>query len=72
MLSNGRYQVFRDVTTYGAKGDGKTDDTAAINRAVQDYKMCGPGCYSSTTKGAIIYFPPGRVTKSNPDILSLC
>ncbi|KAK4203357.1 pectate lyase superfamily protein-domain-containing protein [Triangularia verruculosa] len=55
------FVVFRDVTDpkYGAKGDGITDDTAAIRRAVSDGNMCGPGCYSSTTKGAIIYFPPG-------------
>jgi hypothetical protein len=26
---------------------------------VQAGKACGAGCYSSTTKGAIIYFPPG-------------
>ncbi|KAI1863819.1 uncharacterized protein JN550_009317 [Neoarthrinium moseri] len=54
------FKVFRNVKTdYGAAGDGVTDDTQAIINAVKDAKACGPGCYSSTTKGAIIYFPPG-------------
>jgi hypothetical protein len=35
------------------------DDTEAIRKAVEDGGMCGPKCYSSTTQGAIIFFPPG-------------
>ena len=40
-----------DVTAppYGAKGDGRTDDTAAIQRALDDYP----------SRGAIIYLPNG-------------
>ena len=41
--------------------DDTQDDTEAIKKAVADFKMCGQGCYSSTTKGAIIYFPPGMM-----------
>ncbi|KAF1817732.1 glycoside hydrolase family 55 protein [Dissoconium aciculare CBS 342.82] len=54
------YKVFRNVVAdYGAKGDGKTDDTAAIQNAMNDGKRCGENCHGSTTKNAIVYFPPG-------------
>ncbi|KAF2086268.1 glycoside hydrolase family 55 protein [Saccharata proteae CBS 121410] len=54
------YKVFRNVKDYGAKGDGITDDTAAINRAISDGNRCGPAnCQSSTTTPAVVYFPAG-------------
>jgi hypothetical protein len=42
------------------------DDTKAIQKAIQDVAktMCGDGCYSSTTHGAIIYFPSGTYLAS--------
>lgn len=63
---NTKYQVFRNVMSYGAKGDGKTDDTAAINRAISDGNRCGSNCGSSSIKGALVYFPTGRSVPSYP------
>jgi len=39
-----------DVKTSGAKGDGATLDTAAINRAIDAANAAG---------GGTVYFPPG-------------
>ncbi|KAF6790375.1 glucan 1,3-beta-glucosidase [Colletotrichum sojae] len=55
-----KYQVFRNVKDFGAKGDGVTDDTAAINLAISAGKRCGPGtCKGETTSPATVYFPSG-------------
>jgi len=43
------------VTAFGAKGDGVTDDTAAIQAAITF--VCN--AYTSPTGGGSIYFPPG-------------
>ncbi|KAJ6446770.1 40S ribosomal protein S7 [Purpureocillium lavendulum] len=64
--SQSDYKVFRSVKDYGAKGDGSTDDTAAINSAITDGARCGQGCDSSTVKPAIVYFPPGTYVVSKP------
>lgn len=63
---NDGYKVFRNIKDYGAVGDGKTDDTAAINKAMSETNRCGANCGSSTVKGAIIYFPSGMYS------LTLC
>lgn len=60
------YQIFRNVMDFGAKGDGSTDDTAAINSAITAGNRCGSGCDSSTTTPAIVYFPPGTYMISQP------
>jgi hypothetical protein len=61
------YRVFRNVVTdYGADPTGARDSTAQIQKAIDDGKRCGANCNGSTTKNAIVYFPPGRylVSKS--------
>ncbi|KAK6544507.1 hypothetical protein TWF694_001200 [Orbilia ellipsospora] len=60
------YKVFRDVTEFGAKGDGKTDDSDAINAAISAGARCGENCDSSTITPALVYFPPGRYLLSKP------
>jgi glucan 1,3-beta-glucosidase len=63
----GGYQVFRNVKTdCGAKGDGSTDDTAALNDCVTRGSRCAQGCDSSTTTPAMLYFPPGTYVVSKP------
>ncbi|GLB35079.1 putative glycoside hydrolase family 55 protein [Lyophyllum shimeji] len=65
------YQVFRNVKDFGAKGDGVTDDTAAINLAISYGDRCGGGakaCNSSTITPALVYFPKGVYLVSAPVI----
>ncbi|KAI1129708.1 glycoside hydrolase family 55 protein [Nemania abortiva] len=60
------YKVYRNVKDYGAKGDGTTDDTAAIQKAISDGNRCAPGtCASSSTTNAIVYFPAGTYVVSS-------
>ncbi|KAJ7027074.1 exo-beta-1,3-glucanase [Mycena alexandri] len=65
----GSYKVFRDVTAapYNAKGDGTTDDTDAINRAISDMGRCGNlTCQSSSVEPALVYFPSGKYLVTKP------
>ena len=59
------YKVWRNVKDYGAKGDGKTDDTAAINKAISDGARCGETCKTSTIAPAVVYFPQGKYLVSS-------
>ncbi|EIM83048.1 exo-beta-1-3-glucanase [Stereum hirsutum FP-91666 SS1] len=60
------YQVFRNVKDFGAKGDGVTDDTAAINSAISSGGRCGLGCTSFSTTPATVFFPSGTYLVSAP------
>ncbi|CAK7227466.1 hypothetical protein SBRCBS47491_006577 [Sporothrix bragantina] len=60
------YKVWRNVKDYGAKGDGVTDDTAAIQLAISDGGRCGGGtCASSSIYPATVYFPSGTYLVSS-------
>ncbi|KAF6807464.1 glucan 1,3-beta-glucosidase, partial [Colletotrichum musicola] len=70
-----RYQFYRNVKDFGAVGDGVADDTAAINRAAVVMSKtdlgktrCAADCGSTTTLGALVYFPPGTYKISSPII----
>ena len=49
---------------YGATGNGQTDDTAAINAAIQDGNRCGQACGSTSALQAVVYFPAGTYVVS--------
>lgn len=63
---NDTYSVYRSVTDFGAKGDGVTDDTDAINSAISSGGRCGANCESSTVTPAMVYFPAGTYLVSKP------
>ncbi|KAK3695779.1 pectate lyase superfamily protein-domain-containing protein [Podospora appendiculata] len=61
------YTVFRNVKSFGAVGDGVTDDTAAINAAISSGNRCGgTNCVGSTITPAVVYFPSGTYLVSSP------
>lgn len=68
--SDKSYKIFRNVKDYGAVGDGQADDTAAINKAIEEGNRCGQNtCDSSTTTPAIVYFPAGTYKVSSSIIM---
>jgi hypothetical protein len=55
-----------DVTAFGAKGDGVTDDTAAIEAAIT--AVCNS--YPQANGGGSIFFPPGVYILTQPQLPS--
>jgi Pectate lyase superfamily protein len=55
-----------DVTAFGAKGDGVTDDTRAIQAAITS--VCNG--YPRANAGGSIFFPPGVYILSQPQLPS--
>lgn len=49
--------MFRNVKEFGARGDGVTDDTDAIQAAISSGERCGSEADSSTKSPALVYFP---------------
>lgn len=64
--TNSAYKLYRNVKDYGATGDGSTDDTAAITKALMDGGACAKDCNSSTIYPKMVYFPPGTYVVSTP------
>jgi Pectate lyase superfamily protein len=54
---------YLDVTHYGAKGDGATDDTAAFQKAMID--ASGDSMSSPTGASMVVYVPPGTYLVSD-------
>ncbi|KAK8092424.1 glucan -beta-glucosidase protein [Apiospora kogelbergensis] len=68
-LAGSDYKFFRNVVEdYKADNTGDTDTTESINAAIQDGSRCGKDCGSTTTKGAIVYFPAGTYKICSPII----
>ncbi|CAF4337533.1 unnamed protein product [Rotaria sp. Silwood2] len=55
------YNVYRNVKDFGAKGDGITDDTVAIQNAISTNNRCSSSlaCEGSTSEPGLVYFPYG-------------
>jgi glucan 1,3-beta-glucosidase len=62
-------QLDQKITTNNDIGDGVTDDSDAINRAISDGNRCGPWvCDSSTDTPAVVYVPAGTYIIGKPII----
>lgn len=56
--------VFRNVKDFGAKGDGTTDDTAAIQKAINALSASGTGTRAAG-QAAVVYLPAGTYLVSS-------
>ncbi|KAJ4367429.1 hypothetical protein N0V83_007011 [Neocucurbitaria cava] len=69
-IPNGKnWTVFRNVRDYGAKGDGVTDDTKAIQKAIDTGDSSGTRAtgtaFGMTGQPAVVYFPAGTYSISS-------
>jgi glucan 1,3-beta-glucosidase len=70
-IPNGKnWTVFRNVKDFGAKGDGTTDDAAAIQKAINTGDSSGTrdtgSVFGSTGQPAVVYFPAGTYLVKSP------
>lgn len=65
VVKNIPYEFFYNVKDYGATGDGTTNDSTAVQAAID--------LASSTNTGATVYFPPGtyNINMAGPNGLEL-
>ena len=66
------YAALTDRDTYfptRVSGDGTTNNTAAIQRAMVDGGRCGANCGGSTIYPATLYFPSGTYIISSSIIM---
>jgi glucan 1,3-beta-glucosidase len=63
------WPVFRNVKAYGAKGDGLTDDSAAIQDAIDagnSFSGRSSNSLGTTGQPAVVYFPAGTYLLTRP------
>lgn len=69
-IPNGNnWTVFRNVKDFGAKGDGVTDDSVAIQNAILLGNAQGnraSGIFGITQQPAVVYFPGGTYLVTRP------
>lgn len=63
LLGSDNSQGWYSVKTYGAVGNGTSDDTSAIQAAID---ATGSGGAWPGSKGAVVYFPPGTYRITSP------
>lgn len=69
IADGGNWTVFRNVKDFGAKGDGATDDLAAIQAAITLGNAQGTrasGLFGVTQQPAVVYFPAGTYVLNAP------
>lgn len=65
---NWRQQVFVNVKDFGAVGDGATNDTAAIQAAINYAKTITTSGAQGSATGSTVYFPPGAYYIGTPPL----